>query len=305
MTRRAPIPPSLATGPFSVESAREHGLSSGRLRAGDLVHPFHGVRTVRSGEFDPIASYAVRMSPHSFFSHSTAARAWGIPLPFRLDFEPLHVSVVKPQRAPRLDGVVGHHCMPGSVRVVTLRGLRLSSPVDTWCALSTQLTRDELVIVGDWLVKRTNPIAELSELHAAVAAYAGRPGALLLGQAALQVRARTDSPRETLTRLTLIRAGLPEPQVNFEIRDAIGRFVAFGDLAYPDYKVLVEYDGAQHREDEIEYNRDVNRLNDIMQLEWLIVRVNKSHSRGQVVARARAALLSRGWTPERSGTNRG
>ena len=195
--------------------------------------------------------------------------------------------------------------MSGTVTVTTNRGLRLSSPVDTWCALSTQLTLDELIIAGDWLVKRKSPLAELAELRSRAEAYAGRPGAELLRRAAALVRPRTDSPRETLARLSLIRAGLPEPEVNFEIRDAVGRFVAFGDLAYPDFKVLIEYDGAQHREDEDEYNRDVNRLNDIMQLEWLIVRVNKSHSKSQVVARARAALVSRGWSPPRGGASRG
>ena len=119
----------------------------------------------------------------------------------------------------------------------------------------------------------------------------------MLSVAASLVRARTDSPRETVSRLALIRAGLPEPAVNFEIRDAEGRFVAFGDLAFPQYKVLVEYDGGQHREDEKQFNRDINRLDDIMQLDWRVVRINKSHSSAQMVAKATAALRSRGWTP--------
>lgn len=297
MTRRSSLPAALTSSPFSVENARETGVSAGRLRARDLVRPFHGVRVVDGVEVDPLLAYTARMSPRAFFSHTSAARIWGFPLPRRLHADPSHVCVVKPDRAPRLPRVVGHHFQPGSVSIVTHQGLRLSDPIDTWCALSTQLTLDELVIAGDWLVKRKNPLAQLSELHERVAAFSRRPGARLLSVAATLVRARTDSPRETLSRLALMRAGLPEPAVNFEIRDAEGRFVAFGDLAYPQYKVLVEYDGAQHRDDEEQFNRDVNRLDDIMQLDWRVVRINKSHSKAQVVARAMAALRSRGWTP--------
>lgn len=297
MTRRSSLPVALTSSPFGVERARETGVSVGRLRARDLARPFRGVRVVHGVEFDPLLAYAARISPRAFFSHTSAALVWGFPLPRRLHAGPIHVCVVKPDRAPRMPGVAGHHCQPGSVSIVTHRGLRLSDPIDTWCALSTQLTLDELVIAGDWLVKRKNPLAELGALHERVAAFSSRPGARMLSVAASLVRARTDSPRETVSRLALIRAGLPEPAVNFEIRDAEGRFVAFGDLAFPQYKVLVEYDGGQHREDEKQFNRDINRLDDIMQLDWRVVRINKSHSSAQVVAKATAALRSRGWTP--------
>lgn len=245
------------------------------------------------------------MPPHAFFSHSTAARIWGFPLPSRLRGDVLHVSVMKPARAPRLKGIAGHHCMPGTVSVVTHSGLRLSGFVDTWCALSAQLSLDELVIAGDWLVRRKRPLASLEQLRAAAKSFAGRPGARVLATALALVRERTDSPRETRLRLTLVRAGLPEPEVNFKICDAAGRFIAFGDLAYPKHRVLVEYDGAHHREDEDQFNRDVDRLDDIMQLDWRVVRINKSHTQAQIVARVTAALRARGWQPPRSGMNRG
>ena len=195
--------------------------------------------------------------------------------------------------------------MPGSVSVVTRDGIRVTAPADTWCALSTLITLDELVIAGNWLVKRKKPLVTLETLDAAARAYAGRPGARLLGEAIALVRPRTDSPRETCLRLTLVRAGLPEPTVNFAICDAAGNFVAFGDLAYVEQKVLVEYDGEHHREDEDQFNRDVDRLDDIMQLEWRVVRINKSHSTSQVVAKVTAALLARGWIRSRSGSKLG
>ena len=66
----------------------------------------------------------------------------------------------------------------------------------------------------------------------------------LLKRALTDVRAGVRSPRETLLRLTLQRAGLPEPEINWTLRDARGRAVAELDLAYPRWRVAPEYDGA-------------------------------------------------------------
>jgi hypothetical protein len=43
-------------------------------------------------------------------------------------------------------------------------------------------------------------------------------------------------------------AGLPEPEVNPDIRNASGRFVGRGDLVYRRWRVIVEYDRVGGRE---------------------------------------------------------
>ena len=128
----------------------------------------------------------------------------------------------------------------------------------------------------------------------------GSPGARRAREAFALLRPRTDSPGETTLRLLIIRSGLPEPVVNFTITNELGVFVAYGDLAYPQYKVLVEYDGGQHRDDEAQFNRDIDRLDDVMELTWRVIRVNKSHvdSRSAArIAKIRTALVERGWRP--------
>lgn len=57
---------------------------------------------------------------------------------------------------------------------------------------------------------------------------------------------RAESPAETRLRLDLIRAGLPAPEVQFEIRGEVDFVLARADLAYPDAKLAIEYDGAVH-----------------------------------------------------------
>jgi hypothetical protein len=112
------------------------------------------------------------------------------------------------------------------------------------------------------------------------------------------VRAGVDSPRETVLRLVIVRAGFPEPEVNGVILDGDGKKIATGDLVFREYKVLVEYDGEQHRLDQEQYNWDIDRLDAIREAGWLVVRINKSHLRGsdsRVERKIEKALRASGW----------
>lgn len=213
---------------------------------------------------------------------------------------PLHVTAIYPNRAPRIAGVVGHQSLTDSCFVTLRPGVRVSTVADTWVALASTLSLDELVIAGDSTVRRKSPLTTLDALVAAVTRAEGTRGVRRARDALALVRPRTDSVKESELRLMIVRYGLPEPIVNFEIRNQFGAFVGFGDLAYPQFKVLVEYDGGHHREDEKQFNRDINRLDDIMELDWRVIRVNKSHVDNRAVgrlAKIRSALIERGWTP--------
>lgn len=240
------------------------------------------------------------MLPGQFFSHVTAAQLYGLPLPRRLDRDTsVHVSTLAPAQCPRMAGVRGHRLKPGSVLVRARDGLLMAAPVDTWCQLSSTLTLDELIMVGDALVRRRQPFATLAELGRGVAGYAGHRGAQRLREALEWVRPRVDSAKETELRLMLVRAGLPEPEVNGVITDEFGVKVATGDLVFRRYRVLAEYDGGQHRTDEEQYHWDIDRLDAIMALGWRVVRINKSHLRpGSTVPvrRVETALRAAGWS---------
>ena len=59
------------------------------------------------------------------------------------------------------------------------------------------------------------------------------------------MREGTDSSQESRCRITLIRHGLPCPEVNYKVRSSNGKIV-FLDMAYPEIKVVIEYDGRHH-----------------------------------------------------------
>jgi Protein of unknown function (DUF559) len=240
------------------------------------------------------------MPSGQFFSHVTAALLHDLPLPHRfLERRPLDVATtVRAQRRTGV-GVRGHLVPNVGMGVASLHGLRVASEVDVWCQLATSLTLDELIILGDSLVRRQRPPATMVQLERAVARHSGRPGVRRLREALALVRERTDSPRETLLRLIIVRAGLPEPEVNAEIVNRYGVFLAWGDLVYRRYRVLVEYDGEQHRDDEEQFHRDVDRLDTLMEQGWRVIRFNKSHLAArhqEIIGKIRRALIERGWT---------
>ena len=65
---------------------------------------------------------------------------------------------------------------------------------------------------------------------------------------------------ETRLRWLLIRAGLPRPEVQVSLRDRDQRFLGRADLYYPAARLIIEYDGGNHRERLVEDDRRQNLL---------------------------------------------
>jgi hypothetical protein len=293
--RARPLPPELLGVPFTVQRSDELGVPRGRLRARDLAAPHHGIRTtVPLTTLDErCRAFAARMSPTQVFSHSTAALVWGIPLPRALERGPLHVSAVR-GREPRVPGVVGHRIRPKRVRTAVERGFRVVSASDSWCQLAATLCHDDLVAAGDRLLGWPRPLTAVADLDAAIARHRGGRGTIARDAARRDIRAGSASPRETRLRLRVLRAGFPEPELNSPIELPEGR-ETHGDLVFREYLVLLEYDGEQHREDDVQFHRDVERLNDLAAAGWIVIRVGRRLPPERALDQLERALELRGW----------
>ena len=64
---------------------------------------------------------------------------------------------------------------------------------------------------------------------------------------------------ETRLRLLLVFARLPRPLAQVDLGDASG-FFARADLYYPQRRLVIEYDGATHKDSVTEDDRRQNRL---------------------------------------------
>ncbi len=243
--------------------------------------------------------------PGQFFSHVTAARLWGIPLARWHADESLHVATLAPARAPRVSGVQGHQFQDERVRVLERDRLPVTDPASTWIHLASSLRHVDLVAAADYLVATPHfhadrdgrPFTTIEHLAARVSQYHGRGRGHAL-RALDRVRTGVASPQETRLRLALVDHGLPEPVTDVEIRE--GPFLAWLDLYYPALRLVVEYDGEQHRTDDEQYEKDVHRLDTLRAMGLEIVRVGKVALAGSgtvAVRRVESRMRARGWVP--------
>ena len=256
--RKIPLPHPFDEEPFTVADALAAGVARSRLRASDLSREFHGVRSnvAATTLVQRCRALATRLPPDAAFSHATAALLIGAPLPPELERDPtLHVTVPAPRRAPRGRHVVGHQSR--SVRTWSVRGVRITVPEQTWCALAETLRLDDLVAVGDHLVDTTRPIVSQAMLRAEVTSSSGR-GVRALRSALALIDGRAQSRPESRTRTICTVAGLGPCIPNPDIFDEHGRFVARTDLDLPRLMLYLEYQGDYHR-DAAQWRRDMTR----------------------------------------------
>lgn len=71
----------------------------------------------------------------------------------------------------------------------------------------------------------------------------------------------TESVMETLLLQALRDKGLPEPAVQYDVAEPNGRFIARADAAYPESRIVIEYDSKQEHSDEFQLARDSRRRN--------------------------------------------
>ncbi|OOB90083.1 hypothetical protein B0T42_13675 [Rathayibacter sp. VKM Ac-2630] len=285
MPSPSPLPLVLRDTSFTVAAARAEGVGRGRLRRNDLVAPFHGARSP-AADLDPrrrAEALLALLGPGAVLSHLTAARLWPLELPDAAPEEGLHVSVRAPARAPRRPRVVGHAISDPLVRRTVRWGLPMTDPASLWCHLGALLELDDLVAVGDALVRvpvreedgDPRPWVTLRELTARSLRFEGR-GAVQVRRAIDLVRDGADSRQETRFRLACIRAGLPEPQLQVPIRFPSGLLAGYADGWYEHERVAWEYKGDGHRTSDRRFARDIGRYDDFASLGIRTVRIVKS-----------------------------
>lgn len=281
--------------PFKRSDALAAGITPKMLRGSRFRRLFRGVYIdSRVPVDDPIRTVAALLlhTPSAFASHFSAARHLRLPVPHAAEE---HVSVFE-QKDRRSQRGLRSHLAPSCVRVTKVRGVRVSSAVDTFLALAPVLSMVDLVIVGDALVRLG--LATERELRAR-AENSHERGAIRARTAAALVRRGVDSPMETRLRLLIVLAGLPEPEVNRILRDAGGDWVIRMDLSYPWLKLMIEYDGRQHAHDVGQWNRDLERREELDRLGWrLLVVTAKGIFRhpDQTLLRLHSALRDHGCT---------
>lgn len=277
--------------PFTRTAALEAGMTPAQLRSSRFVALLRNVYVSSEVTITPLllARAALTVSPPgAFICRGTAGQLLGSGQDATGE---IHVGIVAGPR-PRTSGLHAHRYATRPP-LVTLAGVRLTSTERTFIDLASTQPLVPLVMAADQFVAlgRTTP----DRLIEAAAQWHGR-GAGRAREAAPLVRDGVESRMESAARLLMVFAGLPEPTVNLRLRDGSGRSRRI-DLAYPDLKIAVEYDGRHHIERESQWRRDLLRREDVEALGWrfvVLTSVDIFTTPAKTVDRITAALRARG-----------
>ncbi len=247
------IPPELTHRPFSLDEARQAGLTWSALKgkAWRRIGPrLYRLDALPDNPLLSLAAWKRVLPAQAVFMGATAAWLHG------LDTEP-----TKPVEIG-LPGSYGVRSRAGlNVRrleipqdeVVSVRGLRATSVTRTLADLCLRWQAVEALIAIDMAIRkrRTNSTALVQYADS----MNGRPGAARLRSLASRA-APAESPMESRLRWLLIEAGLPLPQVQAKVLDGAAR----ADLYYPEARLVIEYDGVNHRGRLVEDDQRQNLL---------------------------------------------
>ena len=256
MHSRVDLPLESASSPFTYDSALTAGVSAKRLRGQDLVHVSRGLYRPSTWNFELEGAARVlsEVSPGAWISHVTAARLQCQLLPAWLsDSTELHVS--KPKHLPqvRRKGVIAHTLIASPDEVETVDGIRISTRSRTWLDLARRLSLAELVCLGDQLIRiprpefeaRSEPFDTLERLRALIGRHPNLQGVVRAREALELMRVGADSAPESMLRLAMLDANLPEPDLQIALRpnDAAS---PTADLGYRHRRLAIQYDGGHH-----------------------------------------------------------
>ena len=170
----------------------------------------------------------------------SAAALWRAPL-VEADFSVVHL--IRP-------GAGGGKISPGRV-VHTARlestdydqcdGVWCTTPARTLLDVARTSTPIAAIAMGDWMCQThlVNP----ESIAGALSRMGRQPGMPQARRTIAFVDGRSESPGESMTRWTILGSRLPAPEVQVEIFDRNGRFVARVDFAFLAEGVVVEFDG--------------------------------------------------------------
>lgn len=172
--------------------------------------------------------------------------------------------------------------------VITLRGVRVTA--HRWTAFDLARFSDH--------VQGVQAIEELYRHGLSRAAFAetvtymaGTWGVARARKVLEDADPRSESPRETETRLFLKEAGFTDFVPQVEVPELRYRL----DLADPEHKIAVEYDGPHH-DDPVQQSKDRHRRNRLQAAGWIVIVVDRRifrHQQDDVLEQVRAAYLLR------------
>jgi hypothetical protein len=152
-----------------------------------------------------------------------------------------------------------------------LEGTLITTPVRTAFDCARWLRLSEAVVVADSIAHEG--LMNREAFAAYVRAHRKLRGVVQADQVASLLEPLSESPMESRVRVLMVASGFDVPVSQYVITDRGGRFVARVDFAYPERRIVIEYDGALHWE---QRTADERRREAIRSLGWRVLVVSRS-----------------------------
>jgi very-short-patch-repair endonuclease len=246
------------TAPFFVAEARQAGMTWKALQTERWTRLSRGqyvASRIRRDAMLTLRAVAQRMPSGFAFSGKTAAWLLGLDMP---PCEPIEVTIDRHVPVRARAGLKLRRAGLPEGDVITVKRLPSTSGLRTVRDLGSVRDPVESVVAIDMAVRaRTVQLRDLAEY---VDLHPGEKGIRRLRRATAFADPRSESPMESRLRMLLINARLPLPRVQVELHDPSGQFIGRADLYYPDERLVIEYDGDNHRDRMVSDLRRQNAL---------------------------------------------
>lgn len=290
--------------PFTLAMAEESGIRRHRVhlaaRDGMLRRVLRGVY-VRADLDDSIELRAMAASlvvgSSSVITDRTAAWIHGIDVFTYGEKDvppPVEACVLRWRSRSRRAGVDGRTRDLAAGDVMRIGAVRVTTPLRTALDLGCHLRRQDALAALDQFMRHHGITRE--QLTTAAVRYFRRRGVIQLRQLIPLADCRAESPRESWTRLAILDAGLPCPELQHWIEiDGVPRYRL--DLAYVRLRIAIEYDGEEFHDRTDEQKRhDAERRAWLEDHGWTVIHVKRGDFTGgqldRWIGELRAALRS-------------
>jgi very-short-patch-repair endonuclease len=281
----------LLPGVFVASHAiAENVLTRSQLRTRSYRRLVQGVYADPGLEFDhrlTCRAVALLLPVGAAIGGHSAAAWHGAPFAGTTD----PVTVVCPAElrwgGPR--GVRVHRTSIGPAEIEEVDGVPVTSALRTAWDVAALESLPVAVAALDAMARAGH--VRMAELQDLATRGGGRWRVTRVRRAATLVDPRAESAPESKVRVALVLAGLA-PQPQYEVRHG-GRFLARADFAWPEARLVLEYEGAHHFEGP-QIVRDDARIARLVAAGWRVSRISAADLRDsdRVVETVRRALLA-------------
>ena len=223
---------------------------------------------------------ALVLREHMVLADRTAAWLHGVDR-----YRPHHLTVVpeldvvgaRRKHTSRRGGVFGgeRDLEPGEI--TTVGGVRVTTPARTAADLACLFGRAEALAALDAFMRVAGVTRE--DLDKLMPRFRGRRGVVQLRELVPLATPLAESPGESWTRLAIHDAGFPAPRPQCPII-VNGREKYRLDLAYEQWKIVIEYDGREHHSSPEDRKSDEKRRTWLSRRGWIVIVVTKDDFRG-------------------------